>query len=362
MNGYDLDKYLLPIWSGKKMHYETAMFVGEESEITLLYEPSGKIELFNYGLEKTYVEGVDYVVEGRKVKRLKGSSLPYFPTEEYYLAEMGKYDIHAIKENCPDYIADRIYLSYGEADMFTSRQVAVSYTHNDAWKGEVPADKTARFPRFLKKLSAGEKCTVLFYGDSITTGCNSSGMPTGGNVAPHADCFPMMITKCLEKTYGAKIEYINTAVGGWCSGSGLEAFDERVVNVESDLLILGFGMNDIHADNIERFLKNTEEMILRYRAKNPESEIVLVSTMLPNVETNWMSEKIGVDNFEKILLELEKKYPFTAVANMTQMHRDILATGKRYRDMTGNDINHPNDFIARVYAQVILKTLVGKNA
>ncbi len=28
----------------------------------------------------------------------------------------------------------------------------------------------------------------------------------------------------------------------------------------------------------------------------------------------------------------------------------------------GNNINHPNDFFARAYAHVILKTLVGKNA
>jgi hypothetical protein len=48
-----------------------------------------------------------------------------------------------------------------------------------------------------------------------------------------------------------------------------------------------------------------------------------------------------------------------AVADMTQIHWDILATGKRYRDMTGNNINHPNDFIARIYAKVILKTLLG---
>ena len=63
--------------------------------------------------------------------------------------------------------------------------------------------------------------------------------------------------------------------------------------------------------------------------------------------------------FVEKLYELEKKYPFVAVANLTQIHKDILATGKKYRDMTGNNINHPNDFIARVYAQVVLRTLLG---
>ena len=57
---------------------------------------------------------------------------------------------------------------------------------------------------------------------------------------------------------------------------------------------------------------------------------------------------------------LEEKYPL-AVADLTQIHSDLLATGKQYRDMTGNNINHPNDYLIRVYAQVLLKTLIGKD-
>ena len=361
MNGYDLDKYLLNFWTGDKMHYETAMLVGEECEVTLLFEPTGKIEVFNYGLQKTYVEGVDYEVNGRKIKRLKGSAMPFFPVEEYYLSEQGKYDIRATKENCPEYDESRKYLAYGEGDMFTSCQIAVTYTHNDGWKGAVPADKSARFARLLHKLNAGENVSIIFYGDSITTGCNSSGMPQGGNVPPHADCFPIMIKKYLEKTYHVSVDYVNTAVGGWGTVSAVQEFDERVLNKESDLLVLAYGMNDIWENDTELYRKRTEEMILRYREKNPQGEIVLVSTMLPNVETNWVIERPSVYIFEKMLLEFEKKYSFTAVADLTQLHTDILASGKRYRDMTGNNINHPNDFIARAYAQVILKTLVGKN-
>ena len=63
--------------------------------------------------------------------------------------------------------------------------------------------------------------------------------------------------------------------------------------------------------------------------------------------------------FADELYKLEKKYSFVSVADMTDMHKKLLATGKRYRDMTGNNVNHPNDFLARVYAQVILRTLIG---
>jgi len=62
------------------------------------------------------------------------------------------------------------------------------------------------------------------------------------------------------------------------------------------------------------------------------------------------------------LHKLAAKYDFCAVADMTTMSQELYAMGKRFRDMTGNNINHPNDFLARIYAQVLLKALVGKDA
>ena len=54
------------------------------------------------------------------------------------------------------------------------------------------------------------------------------------------------------------------------------------------------------------------------------------------------------------LLALEEEG--TAVADLTSIHK-YLITKKRYFDMTGNNVNHPNDFFARFYAQVILQTV-----
>ena len=48
------------------------------------------------------------------------------------------------------------------------------------------------------------------------------------------------------------------------------------------------------------------------------------------------------------------------VADMTTFHEALLAQ-KRYCDMTGNNVNHPNDFLARAYAQVLFQTVVGES-
>jgi len=47
------------------------------------------------------------------------------------------------------------------------------------------------------------------------------------------------------------------------------------------------------------------------------------------------------------------------VAPVTSIHQHIL-NFKRYYDMTGNNVNHPNDFMARVYTQVVNAILINK--
>ena len=50
--------------------------------------------------------------------------------------------------------------------------------------------------------------------------------------------------------------------------------------------------------------------------------------------------------------ELNKlKCEGVAVMDVTSVHAALLER-KSYRDMTGNNVNHPNDFLSRIYAQV----------
>ena len=120
-------------------------------------------------------------------------------------------------------------------------------------------------------------------------------------------------------------------------------------------MVLGFGMNDGRTE-LDLFHDNVEKMVKSFRENNPNGEVVLLSTTYPNTESDWVrNQPLTVNELYKI----QEKYGYTGVADMTTMHENLLATGKRYRDMTGNNVNHPNDFLARIYAQVILKTLIG---
>ena len=65
--------------------------------------------------------------------------------------------------------------------------------------------------------------------------------------------------------------------------------------------------------------------------------------------------------YEKALCALVEKYRAAGFAqigcaNVNTMHAAVLAR-KRYRDMTGNNINHCNDFSARIYRDTILAAM-----
>lgn len=357
MQKFTQDKkvYLHPFWKGESMENETLMFVGEGDVGVLLYEPERVISVRDYRLEKTY-ERSDYRIEGKKFFRLN-EKIPCWKESEYYKTDFDQYRIGAAKEICARLGGER-FLKYGEGDTFTKMQIAITYTHKDKWEGPVPQGKSGKFSQVLQKLKRGEKCKLLFYGDSISTGCNASGTEQGGNVPPYMPPFHGLVSEYLQEKYAAEVELVNTSVGGMNTIWGLQNIDERVIAHSPDLVFIAFGMND-PATPRQEYKAMVKEMIDKIHAAAPQTEIMLVSSILPNNEADeaWFANQCV---FHKDLAEIEREYSFVALANVTEMQEHILKTGKRYRDMTANNINHPNDFGHRLYAQVILTTLLGE--
>ena len=351
------EEYLTPIWKSEKIVNETLMFVGKDDEGVLLYEPKQILSVRNYYLDVEYENNVDYKNEGRKFFRVN-EKIPYWEETEYYAATFDRYRIGANKEICDKFREER-FLKYGEGNTFTQKQLAVTYLHDDVWDGPIPQDYSHKLARVKGKLQAGEPCKFLFYGDSISTGCNASGTPQGGNTPPYMPPFPNLICEYLQDKYGAQIELINTSVGGMATKWGLENVDERVIAYAPDIVFIAFGMND-PATPRPLYVEMVKEMIDKTHKALPNTEIMLVSSILPNDEADetWFANQRF---FHMDLAEIEKQYSFVGFANVTAMQAHMFARGKRYRDMTANNINHPNDFGHRLYAQVILTALLGKD-
>ena len=351
MPRYEIKKWLSPLWRGNEMFYESLSFVGEEGRAPLLCPPAGPIKAWTFGLGLALREGRDFRVEGDAVVRLKGSKAPFWDPEELYPAEPGPHGIVMDLTGTGLDLPGTRYVRVAEGTAYTERQICVRYRHAGS-PLPLPPDKSARFPALFRRLKEKRPFTLLFYGDSITVGCNSSGTVYGNFSRPYADSWPVMIKKYFD-ALGQPLTYVNSAVGGWTSAQGLEAFEERVLNFSPDLLILGFGTNDADLP-LSEFKARVREMALRAHEKTG-CEVVLVSAWRINPRSSWV---LNQHKFRLPLLELEAELPFAAVADVTVMHEAMLER-KRFVDACANGINHPNDFVARLYAQVVLRTLFG---
>ena len=159
------------------------------------------------------------------------------------------------------------------------------------------------------------------------------------------------------------LTYINTAYGGWNSEQGIAGLEERVLAPISeygcDLFVLGHGMNDKRLSP-EEYIQKQHVMIDRVLGAAPGAAVLTVATMYPNpLSPRWC---VNQPLFEPHLLQMAEEYtakgvPCAAVP-MTSRSREVL-TRKRFCDCSGNNINHPNDFIVRLYAQTALQTLTG---
>ncbi len=382
---FDLDKYMAPIWNTEIIHNETVMFLWDETEAPLLYHADEIVSVRSYDLKTIYEEGVDYKLEDGKLIRLEGSRMPCADESMYYTHSGSSMTGYTTLngEVVPLYAGDNVLKKW---------QVAVTYTHSDEWQGtELRSYGDEQYSRFVEKLENGEDVTIFFYGDSITVGANASGL---ADKPPYTPTWSKMFCQYLAKQYGYTVEYIsldytkasggsdvygtrgtiryiNTAMGGETSAGGINNFSSRndnfIAQYGCDLAVIAYGMNDVGATAAQH-AANMETLANKFISKASNTDILFIATMEPNPD---LVPNVGESScanstqrtFEPALIELAEKINGNgtncAVAPMTSMSIYINQESKRFQDSTGNNLNHPNDFLVRVYAQTVFETVVG---
>lgn len=343
---YDLAAYVAPVWKSKVVYNETLLFVGKDDASPLLRTATEILSVRSYDLKTEYRSGVDYTFSDNCIRLTQDTDMPYFKEDEYYPV----FPVQGQYFDCM--LPDHPYILFGEGDTFCKKQVAVTYKTREKWTGFVPESQTQYFPALAQKLAGDGAVKIVFYGDSISTGANSSAFI---GAEPHAESWCDMTVSYLKGRYGDRFTAVNTAVGGMDTDWGIANVSSAVTAHAPDLVVVGFGMNDIDL-TAEEHGEQMRTLLLKIKEENPQAEILLVSPMLPNKEVGWVYK--AQENFEEQLLALGREYS-VGVARVTSLHKQVLRN-KRYRDMTGNNVNHPNDFLARLYAQTVLKALLGE--
>lgn len=347
---FNLKTYLTPVWLGDTVYNETIMFVGQSDEQQLLYPATEIVSVRSYDLKTEYKLGVDYLFDEQtnSITLTDNTRMPYFVKKAYY-PDVSQY--HSASRNTG--------LFFKEGGLISERQLAVTYRAKKDDTLTIPTNYSDRYANFLNKVESGEKVKICFFGDSITVGGNSSGFV---NIPPYMPNFANLVTEGLKVLYSnPNIEMVNHAKGGETSLWGMRNIS-LVTDENPDLVVLAWGMNDLTL-GAGRFKNQVKEMIDSIKNACPNADILLVGSMYPNgdvlefrMNNDYVSSPFTL--YEHKQKELAEEYGL-GIALVTTMHREMLEK-KSYYSMTANNINHPSDFLIRIYAQNILYALTNK--
>ena len=240
---------------------------------------------------------------------------------------------------------------FDNGHFFHDHQVEVSYVPRaPKWDAYHPAFAGDRLPRTLAKLKAKEPITLVVSGDSISEGYNASKFT---KTSPFQPAYPELTAMQLERSYGSKVDLHNLAIAGWSAARGAADLDQ-VLKLKPDLIVIAYGMNDVNGRNPEAFQGVIKGMLDRIKEADAATEVVLVATMTGNPD--WFATPAEMfPAYRDALKALEG--PGVVLADVTSVWRRLLER-KRLHDLTGNGVNHPNDYGHRVYAQTLLGLLV----
>ena len=323
------------------MENESVVFCSDlqTNRARLLFDPVEIQSVKRADGSRVFEEGVDYTVDPDGWMTLTPSSS--IPVLDYYTNQ-----------------TDSTYYRFTDTNGFVFYSPGGVYKHRD-WDVVVTytctngsLDELAEGAWESKLMVALDQnpLNVTFFGDSITAGGQASFLAPGA--PPFAPAYPLRVIDRLKDRFGyPHINYANKAVGGKTSSWGLQEI-QQVIDTSPDLVVLAFGMNDA-SGNVPSatYKQNTEDMIQALRTANPDVGIVLVAEFSPNPEWANAHYELRAEDRDA-LYDLYSSYDNMAVVDVGAVSRQIAAR-KKFQDFSGNNLNHPNDFLHAVYAYLV---------
>lgn len=328
---------------------EPLLFTGETkaaATATLLHLPEAAPEIKSGDGSLTFTPGRDFTWEpgSRSVALTADSRIPHLTAAQ----------LHPAPHSPQAYASQRgstAWMFYGPGRIFHDLQAKATYRSADAWSPPRAAPASDEQLGALRaKLRAHQPVTIVMLGDSISTGLDASAL---SQADPRQPGYPDLIAAALQTRSGSPVTLHNLAVSGMDAAWGLTQIP-AVLTHQPDLLLLAFGMNDASGKRTPaEFARLSSEIVQRVRAAQPQCSAILVSSMTANAE--WIHA--APDLYPAYARALENlRAPGVAFADVTATWTAVEQR-KKYLDLTGNGLNHPNDYGHRLYADVILQVI-----
>lgn len=316
---------------------------GGEATASLLFPAEQLLGVRNAAGDVEYEEGRDFRLDAAAGRLIltAGSRIPRTTIAELHPRAESGGSAFMFMRGAPD-----IHLLFDEEGLFHRRQVRANYAHRHGGRiAALPPLRVGELPRTRRRLAVGEPLTIAVTGDSISEGYNASGFL---GLPPYQPPYVDLLVAGLAAAHRSPIAPHNLASAGWTSDHGL-ADAERLGAAQPDLAIIAYGMNDAGYAEPPAFAANVAGIIAAVRRDTPDAEFVLVSPMLANPEWHYpVMERFA--GYRAALASLCGAG--VALADVTTVWERLLERKSVY-DLTGNGVNHPNDFGHRVYAQVV---------
>lgn len=343
-------KLLTPFWQDDIVRGESVLFIKDPAsglaKGRLLFPVEDILEVRDSSGEVLYEQGVDYQFQS-------GGTTVTLPAASQIVAVTPD-ALRRPADSQPHKLTHRDgsgEILFGAKLEYHQMQTMVTYKKaSSVWPASIPTYQPELLPKSIAKLQSGEPLSIVLLGDSISTGCNASAWGEG---PPFQPAFQDLLAQHLKMHYQTEVSLTNLSVGGMTAAWGVTMVD-KVAELKPDLVILAFGMNDAAGRPAADYGRDTQSMIQSIRQELPETEFILVATMLGNQD--W--PRLDQDLFLQFRAELDGMVePGIALADMTSIWEEMLRR-KNDSDLTGNGVNHPNDFGHRVYAQVLSAILI----
>jgi lysophospholipase L1-like esterase len=354
---------LEPFWRSKTVYRESVLFVRDvhapAATGKLLFPASKILSVRAANGRLQFSDEQDYSLsgDGLQLFRHASSKIPFLTSSDLFMPKgtrpvwTGGPD-SAVPCALPHKLGDpETHLLFDNGHWYHDQQVEVTYeVRSNDWPGAIPRFDATQLPKTLARLKSKQKLTIGVSGDSISYGLNASGLV---GTAPYMPMYPDLVAAQLHETYGTEVKLVNRAVGGWSVTQGLGDLG-KLLEVQPDLVVIAYGMNDVGARNPEAYQAGIRQMISRIKTALPETEIILVATMLGNEQWAHTPREM-FPQYRDALASLCE--PGIALADLTSLWTEMLRR-KRDCDLTGNGVNHPSDFGHRVYASALLSLLI----
>lgn len=351
-----------PFYTGNVIYNESVLLIkGDDGKAVgkLQFKPVRILSVRDFTLKKEYDLSL-FGVSGRTLTVNDPDRVTYLTEKNLQGLEMpeGFYLKNSVKE-MTNTLTDCVLMAgavYTESPFYYGKQIYVSYVYDtkDLNTSLYATYKTSVLPKTQAKLAFGDSLKICATGDSVMEGCSSSGR---FNREPFMDNFMTLTVQELKRAYSNEnITLSNQAVGGMASGWGAkDAQTLKLANEHPDLLYIHFGINDLGSQNsAESYYINIKKIIDDVHGVNPDCEVVLIKAFNANPD---IYDQAGFERYWKKLDQLASENANVYTLDMFSQSLALI-NAKDYYSVTGNGINHVNDFSARLYAMNMIAQLV----